>query len=112
MLNYNLNKENASFRIKYGKKKVRGSYYGVAIEKDIAMKRGTRFIHLEVLYDQMTGKAIDKYRKRFNNFIAHLVRENVYPEYIFWKDVPQTTMDVIFQKLSVSFLTTFMISYN
>ena len=94
------------------KKKVRGTYYGATIEKEIAMKRGTRVTHLEVLFDPTTGKAIDKYGKWFNNFTAHLVRENVSPKYFFWKDVPQTSVEVIYQKLSVSFLLTFVVSYN
>ncbi|KAI3665129.1 hypothetical protein L6452_43747 [Arctium lappa] len=83
-----------------GKKKVRGAYYGASIEKEIAMNRGTGVTRLEVLFDPITGKAIDKYGKWFNNFTAHLVRENVSPEFFFWKNVPQTDIEVIYQKLS------------
>ncbi|KAI3758447.1 hypothetical protein L6452_06010 [Arctium lappa] len=54
-----------------GKKKVRGAYYGASIEKEIAMNRGTGVTHLEVLFDPITGKTIDKYGKWFNNFTAH-----------------------------------------
>ncbi|KAI3702373.1 hypothetical protein L6452_28109 [Arctium lappa] len=84
-----------------GKKKVRGAYYGASIEKEIAMNRGTGVTRLEVLFDPITGKAIDKYGKWFNNFTAHLVRENVSPEFFFWKNVPQTDIEVIYQKLSI-----------
>ncbi|KAJ9566906.1 LOW QUALITY PROTEIN: hypothetical protein OSB04_002872 [Centaurea solstitialis] len=43
-----------------GKKNIRGTYYGAAIEKELA-KRGPGVTRLEVLFNLTTGKAIDKY---------------------------------------------------
>lgn len=60
--------------------------------------------HLEVLFDPTSGKAIEKYGKWFNNLTAHLVRENVSPRYLHWKDMPQTDIQIIYQKLSEKFL--------
>ncbi|KAI3727947.1 hypothetical protein L6452_16570 [Arctium lappa] len=43
------------------KKKVRGAYYGAAIEKEIAMNRGAGVTRLQVLFDLITGKQLIGY---------------------------------------------------